>query len=181
MPSLYYKAAGQSSRQIQCLSDRAEESFANLQSLNYVRSNKGKTSGSRIMFVSEEHETILLHKPHPQKELKNYQIKQLIESLEQMGNSLLAVRKINHKYIVVGGTHMNNTIQYKGYIGSVEFSEEDGLFYGKVMGIRSLISYYDIKKAKAASVSKDAVLLWPCKEKGLIRKISHPDPAYYYF
>lgn len=36
---------------------------------------------------------------------------------------------------------MNNTIQYKGYIGSVEFSEEDGIFYGKVLGIRSLISY----------------------------------------
>ena len=36
---------------------------------------------------------------------------------------------------------MNNTIQYKGYVGSVEFSEEDGVFYGKVMGIRSLISY----------------------------------------
>lgn len=36
---------------------------------------------------------------------------------------------------------MNNTIQYKGYIGSVEFSEDDGFFYGKVMGIRSLISY----------------------------------------
>lgn len=36
---------------------------------------------------------------------------------------------------------MNNTIEYKGYLGSVEFSEEDGLFYGKVMGIRSLISY----------------------------------------
>ena len=36
---------------------------------------------------------------------------------------------------------MNNTIQYRGYIGSVEFSEGDGLFYGKVMGIRSLISY----------------------------------------
>lgn len=36
---------------------------------------------------------------------------------------------------------MNNTIQYKGYIGSIEFSEEDGLFYGKVLGIRSLISY----------------------------------------
>ncbi len=29
---------------------------------------------------------------------------------------------------------MNNTIQYKGYVGSVEFSEEDGIFYGKVMG-----------------------------------------------
>ena len=36
---------------------------------------------------------------------------------------------------------MNNTIEYKGYIGSVEFSEEDSIFYGKVMGIRSLISY----------------------------------------
>lgn len=36
---------------------------------------------------------------------------------------------------------MNNTIEYKGYLGSVEFSEEDSLFYGKVMGIRSLISY----------------------------------------
>lgn len=31
---------------------------------------------------------------------------------------------------------MNNTMEYKGYVGSVEFSEEDGLFYGKVMGIR---------------------------------------------
>lgn len=32
-------------------------------------------------------------------------------------------------------------MEYKGYIGSVEFSEEDSLFYGKVMGIRALISY----------------------------------------
>ncbi len=36
---------------------------------------------------------------------------------------------------------MNNTIQYKGYIGSAEFSEEDSVFFGKVLGIRSLISY----------------------------------------
>lgn len=36
---------------------------------------------------------------------------------------------------------MNNTMEYKGYVGSVEFSESDGLFYGKVQGIRSLISY----------------------------------------
>ena len=36
---------------------------------------------------------------------------------------------------------MNNTMEYKGYVGSVEFLEEDGLFYGKVMGIRALISY----------------------------------------
>lgn len=36
---------------------------------------------------------------------------------------------------------MNNTMEYKGYVGSVEFSEEDGLFFGKVLGIRPLISY----------------------------------------
>ena len=36
---------------------------------------------------------------------------------------------------------MNDTIQYKGYVGSVEFSEADNIFYGKVMGVRSLISY----------------------------------------
>ena len=36
---------------------------------------------------------------------------------------------------------MNNIMEYKGYVGSVEFSEKDGLFFGKVQGIRSLISY----------------------------------------
>ena len=36
---------------------------------------------------------------------------------------------------------MNNTMEYKGYLGSVEFSEEDALFYGKVLGIRALVSY----------------------------------------
>lgn len=36
---------------------------------------------------------------------------------------------------------MESAMEYKGYIGSVEFSAEDGIFFGKVMGIRSLISY----------------------------------------
>ena len=36
---------------------------------------------------------------------------------------------------------MSNTMEYKGYIGSVEFSEEDALFFGKVMGVRAVISY----------------------------------------
>ena len=36
---------------------------------------------------------------------------------------------------------MNNIMEYKGYVGSVEFSEKDGVFFGKVQGIRSLISY----------------------------------------
>ncbi len=36
---------------------------------------------------------------------------------------------------------MNNLIQYKGYVGSVEFSAEDTIFFGKVQGVRALISY----------------------------------------
>lgn len=51
--------------------------------LDFTRSNKGKTSGSRVMFVSEKHGSILLHKPHPQKELKAYQVRQLLDFLEQ--------------------------------------------------------------------------------------------------
>ena len=52
----------------------------------YHRSNKGKTSGSRGIFQSDEFQTkILLHKPHPRKVLLEYQIKQLIEQLKQEG------------------------------------------------------------------------------------------------
>ena len=53
--------------------------------LSFIRSDKGKTSGSRVEFTSKEHGIILLHKPHPRKELLEYQIKQLREKLEQEG------------------------------------------------------------------------------------------------
>ena len=51
----------------------------------YSRSNKGKTSGPRVMFVSDQYPPILLHKPYPRKELLEYQIKQLISALKQEG------------------------------------------------------------------------------------------------
>lgn len=54
--------------------------------LSYHRSDKGKTSGSRVKFISTEHKSqILLHKPHPRKELLSYQVQQLIDVLEQEG------------------------------------------------------------------------------------------------
>ena len=46
-----------------------------LRYFEYERFNKGRTSGSRIM----------MHKPHPRKELLEYQVKQLIQILEQEG------------------------------------------------------------------------------------------------
>ena len=36
---------------------------------------------------------------------------------------------------------MNGFMEYKGFIGSIEYSENDGVFFGKVHGIDSLISY----------------------------------------
>ena len=70
---------------------------------------------------------------------------------------------------------MNNTIQYKGYIGSVEFSEEDAIFYGKVMGIRSLISYEGENARDLISDFHGAVdeYLEACKAEG-----KEPEVAY---
>ena len=36
---------------------------------------------------------------------------------------------------------MNNTMHYKGYFGTVEYSDEDKILFGKIIGIRSLVSY----------------------------------------
>jgi predicted HicB family RNase H-like nuclease len=36
---------------------------------------------------------------------------------------------------------MKNQLHYLGYTGSVAFSEEDGVFHGKVLGVGDLISY----------------------------------------
>ena len=36
---------------------------------------------------------------------------------------------------------MKNTLSYKGYIGTVNFSEDDGVFFGKVLGITDSISF----------------------------------------
>ncbi len=63
-----------------------EEAVTLLEYLSYHLDNKGKTSGSRVMFSSDLTKTkIIIHKPHPRKELLEYQVKQLIEKLEQEG------------------------------------------------------------------------------------------------
>ncbi len=53
-----------------------------LEFLGFKMSNKGKTSGSRVKFL-KENIIITLHKPHPRKELLEYQIKQLLEILKR--------------------------------------------------------------------------------------------------
>lgn len=70
---------------------------------------------------------------------------------------------------------MSNTMEYKGYIGSVEFSENDGVFYGKVMGIRALISYEGTTAKELVKDFHGAVddYLALCKEQG-----KEPEKAY---
>lgn len=70
---------------------------------------------------------------------------------------------------------MNNTIEYKGYVGSVEFSEEDALFYGKVLGIRALISYEGTNAAELVADFHGAVddYLELCAQSG-----TEPEKAY---
>lgn len=52
----------------------------------YKKSNKGKTSGSRVLFFKPEKLPVFLHKPHPQKELKGYAVKQLLSELIKNGD-----------------------------------------------------------------------------------------------
>lgn len=54
-----------------------------LNHFGYVETTKGKTSGSRVMFIHDEVNTpIRLHKPHPRPILKEYVIKQVIDELK---------------------------------------------------------------------------------------------------
>ena len=70
---------------------------------------------------------------------------------------------------------MSNTMEYKGYVGSVEFSEADGLFFGKVMGIRALLSYEGSSASELVADFHGAIddYLALCKADGI-----EPEKAY---
>jgi hypothetical protein len=54
--------------------------------LGYEENQRGNTSGSRVAFINQKLNHILrLHKPHPNNELKQYQIEQIIEELVSRG------------------------------------------------------------------------------------------------
>ena len=70
---------------------------------------------------------------------------------------------------------MKNLIEYKDYVGSVEFSQEDELFYGKIQGIRALISYEGTNSAELIKDFHAAVddYLELCQKEG-----KEPEKAY---
>ena len=50
--------------------------------LGYAQVSTGKTGGSRRRFIHETAAPIILHKPHPHNTLRHYQVKQVLETLE---------------------------------------------------------------------------------------------------
>ena len=56
-----------------------------LEGYGYEKSNKGRTSGSRIIFKNGDKRPIMLHKPHPGNIVKGYAMKQVYEELKEAG------------------------------------------------------------------------------------------------
>ena len=56
-----------------------------LEGYGYEKGNKGRTSGSRIIFKNGAKRPIMLHKPHPGNIVKEYAIKQVLEDLKEAG------------------------------------------------------------------------------------------------
>lgn len=76
------------SRLLTCPSDYTfAEAASLLASLGYSQDNKGATSGSRVRFWRPmDNAVIMLHKPHPQDEMKLYAVKQLVKALQERGD-----------------------------------------------------------------------------------------------
>lgn len=62
-----------------------------------------------------------------------------------------------------------NTLKYKGFIGSVAFSESDGVFFGKIEGIDGLVNFEGESVSELTDAFHEAVedYLEFCKEEGI--------------
>ena len=62
-----------------------------------------------------------------------------------------------------------NTLQYKGFLGSVEFSEADGVFFGKIEGINALVNFEGESVKELTEAFHEAVedYLVFCEEEGI--------------
>ena len=64
---------------------------------------------------------------------------------------------------------MNNLLEYKDYLGTVEYSASDKLLYGQVLGINGLVSYEGKSIESLQSDFEEAVddYLDMCREQGV--------------
>lgn len=68
-----------------------------------------------------------------------------------------------------------NTMTYKGYIGSVAYSEKDQVFFGKVEGINGLVNFEGESVKELTNAFHEAVddYLAYCEDEGIA-----PDKSY---
>ncbi len=68
-----------------------------------------------------------------------------------------------------------NTMTYKGYLGSVAFSEKDNVFFGKIEGINGLVNFEGESVKELTDAFHEAVddYLAYCKDEGI-----EPDKSY---
>jgi predicted HicB family RNase H-like nuclease len=52
---------------------------------------------------------------------------------------------------------MKNVIEYKGYSGTVEFSADDDVFFGKINGIRDVVTFEADSVQKLKKAFREAV------------------------
>ena len=64
---------------------------------------------------------------------------------------------------------MNDMVKYKGYIGSVHYSDEDQVFFGKLEYIKSLVNYEgtDVKSLKQSFEEAIDDYLDLCRQEGI--------------
>jgi len=56
-----------------------------LEGFGYEKGDKGRTSGSRVIFKNADKRPIMLHKPHPGNIVKGYAMKQVFGVLKEEG------------------------------------------------------------------------------------------------
>jgi predicted HicB family RNase H-like nuclease len=52
---------------------------------------------------------------------------------------------------------MKNVLEHKGYTGNVEFNADDEVFYGKILGIRDVVSFEADSVQKLKKAFREAV------------------------
>ena len=84
-----------------------DEARTLLVQLGFEECNKGKTSGSRVMFKNQKKNIrIELHKPHPSNILKGYQINKLIENSGKQAKSGVILKS---KYCFLSKSPLNSS------------------------------------------------------------------------
>ncbi len=68
-----------------------------------------------------------------------------------------------------------NTLKYKGFIGNVAYSDEDKIFFGKIVGIEGLVNYEGKSVDELNKNFREAVndYIAFCEEEGLPLKKSY--------